>query len=321
MFPPSSPLPFTPPTPADASLVRRCTEGACSSDLAAANLVLLQGKYHTTVAQAEGMLFRHYEQNARLLGYAFPAGARDAEGARRGLELIRGDAAARGRELRFCLLTAEQRSFLEEWSSGEFIYTTDRGDADYLYRRELLADLPGTPYHAKRNHISRFTRDFPVWSTRQLCRDNPADALGIAEAWLAAQEEDTPALHHELNAISRALELLEPLQLFGLLLYVESQPAAMAIASFISDQVVDIHYEKCAPAFRGAYALINREFARSRPVSCTLINREEDLNTPGLRQAKLSYHPSLILEKFSARPCTATAFERSSSIEKNALID
>ncbi len=297
----SYPLPFAPPDPADASRLRCCAQGACCSDLAAANLVLLQGKYHITVAQTTGMLFRHYEQNTRLLGYTFPAGALSAEDACRGLDLIRHDAAARGRELRFCLLTAEQRSFIEKWSPGEFSYSSDRGDADYLYRRELLAELPGTPYHAKRNHISRFIRDFPEWSTHQLCHDNVSDALHVAEAWFAAQEEDSPALHHELNAISRALKLIEPLQLFGLLLYVESQPVAMAVASFISEKVVDIHYEKCTPAFRGAYSLINREFARSLPASCTFINREEDLNSPGLRQAKLSYHPSLILEKFSAR--------------------
>lgn len=299
----SSPLPFAPPSLADVVWLRRCVQRACSSDLAATNILLLQDKYHITVAYTQNMLFRHYEQNDRLLGYAFPAGAQSREAACSGLELIQADAAARGRPMRFCLLTSEQREFLETWSPGAFTYTCDRGDADYLYRRELLAELPGTPYHAKRNHISRFVRDFPNWSSRQLCRDSAADALCIAEAWLDAQEEYTPALQHELGAITHALQLVEPLHLLGMVLYVGTQPAAMAIGSFISDQVVDIHYEKCAPAFRGAYALINREFARALPDACLFINREEDLNSLGLRKAKLSYHPSTILKKFSAIPC------------------
>ncbi len=301
----STPLPFAPPIPADAAWLRRCTQEARSSDLAFANILLLQGKYHTTIAQAQGMLFRHYEQNERLLGYAFPEGALDAEAVRRGLELIRSDAAARGRELRFCLLTTEQRELMESLCPGEFTYATDRGDADYLYRRDLLAELPGPPYHAKRNHIARFVRDFPESYCRPLSHHTAADALRIAENWFSAQEEKTATLHHELRAISRALELVDLLQLFGLVLYVGDTPAAMAVGSFINEQTVDIHYEKCTPEFRSAYPFINREFVRALPPSCLFINREEDLNSPGLRKAKLSYHPLLILEKFSAVPCSA----------------
>lgn len=267
------------------------------------NILLLQDKYHTTVAHEQGMLFRHYEQNDRLLGYAFPAGMQNREAIHRGLELIRADAVARRRPLRFCLLTSAQREILEEWAPGEFTYASDRGDADYLYRREHLAELPGTLYHAKRNHIARFIRNFPEWSCRSLSRYTAPEALHIAETWLASHEEDTPALNYELHAISRALELAEQLHLVGLVLYVGVQPVAMAIGSFISEQVVDIHYEKCIPTFRDAYALINREFARSLPDACLFVNREEDLNSPGLRKAKLSYHPQSILEKFSALPC------------------
>lgn len=297
------PLPFAPPGPADVPWLLECTQRSLGSDCAAANIILLQEKYHTTVAACDGFLFRHYDQNSRLHGYAFPTGEGDVEQA---IHRIRKDAIARDRELRFCLLTAQQCDLLQQVCPGEFRFTSDRGDADYLYRRDLLAELPGTPYHAKRNHISRFTRDVPEWSVRPLGSDTTADALHIAEAWLAAEDGNSPALRHELRAITRALELIGPLQLFGLILFAGSKPAGMAIGSLISPQVADVHYEKCTPEFRGAYPLLNREFARAlSPDHCTLINREEDLNSPGLRKAKLSYHPELILEKHSALPVTS----------------
>jgi hypothetical protein len=43
------------------------------------------------------------------------------------------------------------------------------------------------------------------------------------------------------------------------------------------------------------------DFARSLPASCSLINREQDLGDPGLRQAKITYRPSGFVKKYRAR--------------------
>ena len=74
----------------------------------------------------------------------------------------------------------------------------------------------------------------------------------------------------------------------------------MTLASPISASVLDIHFEKSLsePAKNGAYAAINQFFAQN----CNFyeyLNREEDLGIPGLRKAKLSYKPDIILDKFS----------------------
>ncbi len=292
-----TPLPFAPPCTADVPRLREAVVHACTSDLAVPNIILLSDKYHTTVAFADGFFFRHFEGNSRLLGYAFPIGEGDVAQA---LHRVREDAATRNRPFRFCLLSAEQCDVLRGLFPDTFSFSTDRGDADYIYRREALAELPGTPYHGKRNHIAQFIRACPNWFTRPLSNQNTGDVLRIARAWLDGEAEVTAAMRYEARAIERALSMQEPLRLTGLVLYVNDAPVAMAVGSMISSTVADVHYEKCIPDFRRAYSLVNREFARSLPATCTLINREEDLNSPGLRQAKLSYHPSLIFEKFTA---------------------
>lgn len=296
------PLPFAEPTLADASRVRECVAaaGGRGNDLSFANIYLLREKYATTVAMEEGGLYRHYGGNGRLQGYAFPCGAADAEAA---LCRIEADAAALQRPLQFCLLTDEEAEMLRRLRPGKFSFASDPGDADYLYRRSDLAELPGTAYHRKRNHIARFEKLFPDCRYEALTPDNGGEALMVARAWMEGREEPTPALEHELRAIQHALEHIAELQLCGGLIRVRQQPVAMSIASFISPDVADIHYEKCLPAFRDAFPVINRELARR--LRCDFINREEDLNHPGLRQAKESYRPALLLHKFTAVPLSS----------------
>ena len=294
-----TPLPLAPPCLDDAprirSIVAAC--GGMGNDLAFASMFLLQAKYHTEAAVVDGVLYRRYSGNSRLNGYAYPLGAADPSPA---LHRIEQDAAARGVELRFCLLTEEQAADLQCRFPGRFRAEVRRGDADYLYLRANMAELPGSEFHKKRNHIAKFTRLHPNWVFKPLDTATADDARGIAKAWLDAGDS-SPALQHEFRGICHALDLREPLQLTGGVLYVDTAPVGMAVVSHITPDVADIHYEKCLPDWRDAYTLVNRETARS--LNTTYINREEDLDQPGLRKAKESYHPALLLPKISLLPC------------------
>ncbi len=294
------PLPFTRPALHDAAAVHHAVESvqAQQSDLSFANMFLLQKKYGTEIAMAEGFLFRHFSGRGRLQGYAFPCGSGDLRPALRSIEE---DAAQRGRPLRFCLLTEEQVQQLEQFFPGRFDFHADPGDADYIYERSLLAELPGARFHRKRNHIARFMRECPTWNMALLLPENAADALRVAQGWLASAPSDSPALLHEHEAITHALQSMNELSLLGALLYVDDAPVAMSVASMISEEVADIHYEKCLPEFRAAYPVINQGLASM--LNCRLVNREEDLNQENLRQAKLSYFPSLVLSKYTAVLC------------------
>jgi hypothetical protein len=61
-----------------------------------------------------------------------------------------------------------------------------------------------------------------------------------------------------------------------------------------------VHIEKARRDYDGAFTMINKLFAATIPEQYTYVNREEDLGIEGLRQAKLSYKPEIILPKIAA---------------------
>lgn len=290
------------PELADGTWIRPIVEasGYIGSDASFANIYLLRDKYNTMIADYKGFLVRYYSGEGGRRGYTFPLGKGDVK---RALSEIKRDANEHGRPLEFCFVTEEQKKVLENVFPGEFVYESDRGDSDYVYDRQELVNLSGRAFHKKKNHVSKFKRTYPEYEYIQLGISNVEDARLVEDAWYYdhLQDEDSSALF-EYGAIKEALENLEELELFGGLIYVNGSPVAMTIASVINKEVCDIHFEKAVGEFalNGGYAAINQFHVRELE-GFTLVNREEDIGIEGLRKAKESYHPKMLVKKYSAR--------------------
>ena len=191
---------------------------------------------------------------------------------------------------------------LEEMFEGELVYSRDDGDSDYIYGQPELSTLAGRAYHKKKNHVSKFKRTYEELRYSEIGAGNTEDALMVEYMWYNEHKNDEDnSVLIEYSAIREALLNFDELSLSGGIIYVNDVPVAMTIASYISKDVVDIHFEKCIGeyAFNGGYAAINQMFAQSLK-GCPYINREEDINIAGLRKAKESYHPKIMLRKYSA---------------------
>jgi hypothetical protein len=62
-----------------------------------------------------------------------------------------------------------------------------------------------------------------------------------------------------------------------------------------------IHFEKAVDEYRGVYQFMNQAFAATLPRFFTFINREQDLGSEGLRQAKMTYRPCGFVKKHTGK--------------------
>ena len=187
--------------------------------------------------------------------------------------------------------------FLKKYNCYEII--PERDNFDYIYKREDLAELRGKKYHSKRNHISAFSKAYN-WSYEPLTPDNKADFLAFSDKWYSDKGiDEDEGLRAEKKALGEILDSDVGIKYKGALIRVDGRVVAITLGSPINSKVFDIHYEKADKDFAAAYTLINREFAARELSDYTYINREDDLGIEGLRKAKLSYKPEIILEKYS----------------------
>ncbi|MBO5726828.1 MAG: GNAT family N-acetyltransferase [Clostridia bacterium] len=189
--------------------------------------------------------------------------------------------------------------FSEKYASEYHIFEV-RDAAEYIYKQSDLANLPGKKYHSKRNHISAFTRKYN-WVYEELNESNKDDFLAATDEWYDNNphkvNDDTVV---EQNGIHYLVQNMSKFNVSGGLIRVGDNVVAITLGAPINENVFDVMFEKASSDFQGAYTVINNEFAKR--IKAEYINREEDLGIEGLRKAKLSYKPHLLLRKYIAVP-------------------
>lgn len=264
-------------------------------DLSFSNLCSWRFLYDTQFAIVDGFLVFKFWAGGEL-AYMMPVGAGNLSPVLK--ELVE-DAHREAHP--FCMLgvCSCMREELEAILPGQFAFTTDRDYADYIYLRSDLSTLKGKKFQSKRNHINKFRNTYPNHQYTPITPNRIQECLDLEAEWCKVnhcdQQEGTG---NERRALIYALHHFEELGLTGGILHVDGKIVAFTFGMPINQDTFGVHVEKADTSIDGAYAVINYEFANHIPEQYTYINREEDLGLEGLRKAKLSYQPEIILEKY-----------------------
>lgn len=176
--------------------------------------------------------------------------------------------------------------------------------ADYLYDIHRLAGFSGKAMSKKRNHLNQFLHANPGCALSPLgCEDLP-DTIMFFEANGIGDKADEALAHYEHRECRRVLDHYSLYPFEGALLRLTSGDiAAFAVGEVIADTLY-VHIEKINRSVSGAGAAIAGLFAEymlKKHPGLRYCNREEDCGDPGLREAKMQYHPLTLLRKYNVR--------------------
>lgn len=234
--------------------------------------------------------------------YPYPLGDGDK---RKVLDAIIADAKARGITCRITALDNLAKQTIEKIYPNKFRFYSNEGSYDYVYSIDDLAELKGKKYHGKRNHLKRFFETHPNYMVQPIGDNNIGKVKQFSNYWYRARLVENPNadFYMEQEALEKAFRDYRELGMEGLVLLNGEEILAFTIASRLSEDTFDVHFEKARSDIQGAYPAINYEFARyirNKYSNVRYLDREEDMGIEGLRKAKQSYHPHHMIKKYTA---------------------
>ncbi|OLS16244.1 MAG: hypothetical protein RBG13Loki_0155 [Promethearchaeota archaeon CR_4] len=177
----------------------------------------------------------------------------------------------------------------------------DRPNWDYEYLRSTLTTLSGGNLKPKRKWLNRFMTRYKY--DFQLLSPNKPELLACIkkaqDTWCQQNRcEDSSDLRMENEAIAEALANYQALGFTGALILVEGSCIAYTFGEMLHPGTMVTHIEKAHEEYEGGYQAIMSLFLQAdvwREIE--FVNREQDLDSPGLRRAKESYDPHHMVQK------------------------
>ena len=197
-----------------------------------------------------------------------------------------------------------------EQLQGRVQMEDQRSEWEYLYSFEKMVSLSGNKLHKKKNLWTQFKKLYD-YTYAPICFQCIGSIREMQHEWFEWRGcEESPGLVAENIAIARVLNEWENLPgLLGGSICVRDdekdfKTIAYTVAEDLGNGTVVVHFEKGLDSYKGVYQAINQMFLAHTPelgYQFNVVNREQDMGSEGIRQAKESYNPLGFLKKYKVR--------------------
>jgi hypothetical protein len=205
------------------------------------------------------------------------------------------------RTARFELVPEELVKIWQSQLGDALSIEENRASWEYLHNASDLTELSGNKYVKKRNRINQFVKQNP-YRYLPITEDLLPRIVEFQRAWCESYKifNDSGSIETESEGIIRGIlgnwRFLP--QMLGGAIEVLGDIVAYTVAEDVGDLIM-IHFEKASLEYNAAYQVINHEFMLHEGKRYATVNREEDMADPGLRDAKMSYHPTDFVKKYA----------------------
>jgi hypothetical protein len=207
-----------------------------------------------------------------------------------------------GREAKFRLVPEALVNIWRELFGGAMIIEEDRGSWEYLHKARDLRTLSGSKYVKKRNRINQFVKQNP-YTYLQIGEELLPRIIEFQKKWCESYKAfgNSWSIEAESDGIINAIlgNWSRLPNMSGGAIEVMGEIAAYTVAERVGKGLLMIHFEKASIDYNAAYQVINHEFLMNGSKGCETVNREEDMDDLGLRDAKMSYHPESFIKKYT----------------------
>jgi hypothetical protein len=184
---------------------------------------------------------------------------------------------------------------LQYFDESAFTWSFNGDDSDYIYTREKIATYPGRHLHKKRNLIKQY-RTLYQYEDKPYTTELADDAKKVLDEWFALTgetEEET-----DYMACLEAIAHSDCFTLSGRVYYAEGRPTGFLLGEELNERTFVIHFAKGVTTFKGIYAHMYNSLANALPEKYEILNFEQDLGKPTLRQAKATYLQDAMRDKY-----------------------
>ncbi|KZX12884.1 DUF2156 domain-containing protein [Methanobrevibacter curvatus] len=197
-------------------------------------------------------------------------------------------------EMKKCLEKSLEKSLGK--SLNKFSLIEDRDSFDYIYSSDKLINLTGHKLRSKRKGLKKFREKYN-YNYEKIDSKNIKEAKDFTVNIIKNTNND----QEEIMAMEEMFDNFFELEIKGCIIRIDGEIAGVSTGEKLTKDTVIIHCERANTDFEGIYNCINQEFCQNEWSDYKFINREEDLGIAGLRQAKLTYRPDLLLAKYIAK--------------------
>lgn len=184
-----------------------------------------------------------------------------------------------------------------------FSIKEDRDSFDYIISVDETANLEGSKYSTRRNHINKFKKNYPNHTIEMIDltrKEIKQDIIKLFFLWEKQKGKNRNETVIELTAIEKFLDLVHTVPIQGLGIYIQGELIGFSTYHIVQDSYAILSFIKGNTSYIGIYEYLYQEIAKQlKKLGVKYLNYEQDLGIPGLRKAKLLWHPVFFLKKYT----------------------